>query len=351
MNESNRPSEMSDYETRAWEQSLQRLHEPSAKRLVPEQVREAAGSAVQRANAFADDHLSAQTVKNIVEKGMNGAFELTFVPALQSANIDGALKGYRKKHDAVETIEDIKNLDVKELDRFRRNKVWYVAGSAAQGSAVSLAITGTTVSTTVSGGATAGLVVGALAADAVATLALMGRTVGSVAVRYGYDVRLPEEELFAMGVISLGTTASAQARYAALASLSRLTQQMMRRATWEQLNNYVLVKVLQRVFNALSIKMTQAKLAQVVPFAGVAIASVLNANLTRTLYQRAEDIYRVRFLTDKYGLDPESWLQGFAEGTVPAESSEEVLDIMEVVEEELAYELDDREHSDDRRPD
>lgn len=340
MNERIPSDEMSPYEGRAWEQSLKRLHEPPAKKLIPQQIRDATGNAVQRANDFADNHLSAQKVKDIVEKGMNGAFELTFVPALHSASVEGALKGYQKKHDSVETVEDIKGLDVKEIDRFRRRKSWYVAGSAAQGSAVSLAITGTTVSTTVSGGATAGVVVGALAADAVAVLALMGRTVGSVAVRYGYDVRLPEEELFAMGVISLGTATSAQARFTALASLSRLTQEMMRRATWEQLNRHVLVKVLQRVFNTLGVKMTHAKLAQVVPFAGVAIAGALNANLTRTLYQRADDIYRVRFLTDKYGLNAEDWLQGFSEDANPEASSDEALDIMELFEEELAIEAE-----------
>lgn len=330
--------EMSPYESRAWEQSLHRLHEPPAKRLIPQQVRGATGAAFQRASDFADDHLPAQQVKDIAEKGMNGAFEITFVPALRSASIDGALKGYRKKHEFVETVEDIQGLDVKEIDRFRRNKSWYVAGSVAQGSATSIAITGTAVSTTVSGGATAGVIVGAFAADAIATLALMGRTVGSVAVRYGYDVKLPEEELFAMGVISLGTATSAQARYAALASLSRLTQEMMRQATWNQLSRHALVKVLQQVFKLLGVKLTHRKLAQVVPFAGVAIAGALNANLTSTLYQRADDIYRVRFLTEKYGLDTDDWLRGFNAEATDVESSEQVVDIMEILDEERSIE-------------
>lgn len=329
---------MSPYEKRAWEQSLQRLHEPPGKRMIPQQVRDATGKALKRANDFADDHLPAQTVKDIVEKGMNGAFELTFVPALHSASVEGALKGYQRRHESVTTVEDLKNLDIKEIDRFRRHKTGYVAGSAAQGAAVAVAITGTTVSTTVSGGATAGIMVGAMAADAVAVLALMGRTVGSIAVRYGYDVRLPEEELFAMGVISMGTAAGAQARYTALASLSRLTQQMMRQATWNQLNRHALVRILQQAFKILGLNLTHRKLAQVVPFAGVAISGALNANLTRTLYQRADDIYRVRFLTEKYGLDTESWLRGVPSDIVDGESTEAVPDIMEMLEGELAAE-------------
>lgn len=332
--------EMSPYESRAWTQSLKRLHEPPAKRLIPQQVRDATGNAAKRASDFADEHLPAQQVKDMVEKGMDGAFEITFIPALRSASIDGAFRGYRKKHESIETVEDISGLDVREIDRFRRNKGWYVAGSVAQGSATSLAITGTTVSTTVSGGATAGVVVGAFVADAVASLALMGRTVGSIAVRYGYDVRLPEEELFAMGVISLGTASSVQARYVALAALSKLTQEMMRQATWDQLSSHVLVRVLLKVFKMLGLKMTHGKLAQAVPFAGVAIAGVLNANLTKTLYQRADDIYRVRFLTEKYGLDTDAWLQGFSPDPAPGESSEPVVDIMELIDEERAIEAE-----------
>lgn len=329
---------MSSYEKRAWEQSLQRLHEPPSKRIIPQKVREVTGNTLKGANDFADEHLSAQTVKVIADKGLNGAFELTFVPALRSASIEGALTGYRKRFDAVDTVEDLKDLDVKELDGFRRHKSRYVVGSAAQGTAVSLVITGTTVSTTVSGGATAGVMVGAMVTDAVAVLALMGRTVGSIAVRYGYDVRLPEEELFAMGVISMGTASGAQARYAALASLSRLTQQMMRRATWDQLNKHVLVKVLQQMFKVLGLRLTHRKLAQAVPVAGVAISGALNASLTKTLYQRAEDIYRVRFLTEKYGLDTDAWLRGAPSDIAEGEPAEQTTDMIEMLEAELEAE-------------
>lgn len=342
--------EMSTYEARAWEQSLRRLHEPPAKRLVPQQVRDAAGSAYQHVSHFADNNLPAQQIKDIAEKGMNGAFELTFVPALRSASVDNAVKGYRKKYDSVEALEDIRQLDVREIDRFRRNKGLYVAGSAVQGGATAVAITGTTVSATVSGGTTAGVVVGALATDAVASLALMGRTVGSVAVRYGYDVKLPEEELFAMGVISLGTATSMQARYVALTALSRLTQEMMRQATWNQLSRHALVRVLQQVFKMLGLRLTHRKLAQAVPFAGVAIAGTMNANLTRTLYQRADDIYRIRFLTEKYGLSTEDWVPGVVAEEDVEQTTEPVVDIMELIDEERAIESGNKADPDEGDP-
>ena len=131
-----------------------------------------------------------------------------------------------------------------------------MAVSAVQGAATSLAITGAEVSNTVRGGATAGVIVGAVALDTVASLAMMGRSVGSVAARYGYDVRLPDEELFAMGVLSLGMAGSVTAKYEALSALSRLSQQMMRGATWKQLNEHILVRAIARTYQLLGLKLT-----------------------------------------------------------------------------------------------
>jgi hypothetical protein len=64
------------------------------------------------------------------------------------------------------------------------------------------------VSTAVSGGVTASVAIGAIAADVATTMAVMGRSIGVVASTYGYDVRQPEEEFFALGVLSLASALS-----------------------------------------------------------------------------------------------------------------------------------------------
>lgn len=325
---------MSAYERRAWDQSLKRLHEPPYKAPVPRKVREVASRTTANAAQFAEAHLPAAIVKDIVEKTLNGTLELTFNPALRSASVQSALRGYQKKHENVFSLEDLKKLDLEHMDRFRRRKGLYVTISAAEGTATSLAVTGTVVSSTVSGGVTAGAVVAAVAADTVASLAMMGRSVGSVAVRYGYDVRLPDEELFAMGVLSVGMAGTLEAKLSALAALSRLTQQMMRRATWEQLNEDILVRIIGRVYQVLGVKLTHRKLAQTVPFVGIGINAALTANMTSRTYQRAEDVYRLRFLSEKYGLDPQAWLQGVTRVDQDPESRGELLpDIAEMLEE------------------
>ncbi|WP_449061514.1 EcsC family protein [Planomonospora algeriensis] len=297
-------------------------------------VREFASTSADKAAHFADAHLPTAAVKSIVAKALNGTLELIFHPALCSASAQNALRGYAKEHPAVSTLEDLKKLDLEDLDRFRRRKGLYVTTSAAQGAAASLVVTGTVVSSTVSGGVTSGAAVAAVAADTVASLAMMGRSVGSVAVRYGYDVRLPDEELFAMGVLSLGMAGTLEAKHAALAALSRLTQQMMRRATWRQLNEQVLVTVIGRVYEALGFLLTRRKLAQTVPLVGVAINAALSANMTRHVYQRAEDVYRIRFLSEKYGLDPQEWLQGAAHVPGDPESGTGLPDVAGILDEE-----------------
>lgn len=333
---------MSPYERRAWDQSLRRLQEPPHKRLLPNRVREVSRAVTDKAADYAakagdvfDAHLPVATVKEIVDKVMDGTLELTFNPALRSASAKGALRGYQKRYPHVETLSDLKELDLECLDRFRRRKGVYVTVSVVQGSATSLAVTGAVVSTSVSGGVTAATVVGALAIDTVASLATMGRSVGSVAVRYGYDVRLPDEELFAMGVLSLGMAGTVGAKQQALAALSRLTQQMMRHATWKQLNEHVLVNAIARVYQILGLRLTQRKLGQTVPVIGVGVNAALSASMTKSVYQRAEDVYRVRFLSEKYGVDPEKWLTGFSlSGDSLDESPDSLPDVAVILDEE-----------------
>lgn len=104
-------------------------------------------------------------------------------------------------------------------------------------------------------------------------MAAMGRAIGVVASAYGYDVRQPEEELFAIGVMSLASASTLGGKTTAMASLSKLTQQMMRQATWSQLQKNLLVNAIDQTYKALGFKLTKKKLGQAVPIAG----AVLNA--------------------------------------------------------------------------
>ncbi len=129
-----------------------------------------------------------------------------------------------------------------------------------------------------------------------------------LAASCGYDVREPEEELLAQGLTSPSGAASGP-KGAALAELSRPMQQMMHRATWKVLTEESLVKVIQQVYARLGLRITKAKLAQTVPAAGVVFSVGMNMAPVQAVARDAALASRLRFLSDKYGLDPEQVVQ------------------------------------------
>jgi hypothetical protein len=324
---------MSSYDRSAWERSIKILYAPPRRKVLPAEVRARLGRAGAKTKEWGSELPGADQVGEIVERAFDGTLALTFQPALRSVDPDRLLRRYARKHPAVQDIDDIRLLlDLRDCDRMVPPKGTYTAASAVQGGATALAVTGAEVSSTVTGGTTIAVAAGAVATDAVLSLAIMGRTIGVVASRYGYDVRLPDEELFAMGVLSLGAASSVAGKAQALAALSRLTQQMMRRATWSQLNERVLVRVNAKVYQLLGINLTQKKLAQTIPIVGIGLNAVLSAELTERTFRRAGAVYRLRFLSERYGIDPENWLRDLDDS---AAINEDIVDVDDLLQEEI----------------
>ena len=71
--------------------------------------------------------------------------------------------------------------------------------------------------------------------------------------------------------------------------------------TWKDLEKHAFVKVVQKIAEALTIRLTKAKLAQVIPVAGAAIGGGFNAYYTNKVCDAAFYLYRERFLASKYG--------------------------------------------------
>ena len=325
---------MSDYERKVWAKSIERLNSASSSparkawNKAADPVAELAGKAWTRVPMHED-------FEEQLGKALEGLVGVTLEPAMKSVNVKRVVKRVGVPWD------EFQGLDLKVLDRASpRTRGLYSAAALAEGSATAVAVTGATVSATVTGGTTAAVAVGAIATDVATSIALLGRIVAAAAAEYGYDVRDPEEEIFALGAISIGAAGSPAAKVAALASLSRLTQQMMRRATWTQLNRHSLVRVIDTLFKALGFKLTQQKLGQAVPIAGILINGGMSAQMASQTYRRARDVYRLRFLSDKYGIDPSTWVVGNE-----LEPSDDVigaaLDELEHVTDEGTGQLDD----------
>lgn len=212
-------------------------------------------------------------------------------------------KHVRRGH-TVERFHDVRHLDLEQVDavRMRNLDLLYAMTAATSGGLAALAMTGGQVGVATGVGSAPGgaVVASAMAGDVVAVLGLTSRAVGQVALSYGYDPERPEEKAFVQSVINLGTASSTAAKEAAFIDLVRLTQLLVRGATWEKLREATFVKIAQKLTTALSIRFTRKSLGKLIPVVGVAVGASLNWATLEAVVDSADIAYRRRFLLAKY---------------------------------------------------
>lgn len=141
---------------------------------------------------------------------------------------------------------------------------------------------------------------------------------------------LPDERLFALAVLGMGTAAEA-GKAAAYIEINKLVQALARRASWDQLRQNAVTHVVEKVFARLGFRITQRKLSQAIPVIGTLLGAGMNARLLMSVVDDADHIYRERLLRERYGLaleEPTTLSTGQAEG-------DDVIDVVEIVEDEI----------------
>lgn len=260
------------------------------------------------------------TLDDLTTKAMETLHTVLVERGLNSVKPDNVFAMFADQGVVVASYDQVRQLDLQQCDRsVPRRKERYIALAVAGGAASSLAVTGSVVSSAVTGGTSMTVAASAVVADVTAVMVGMGRIVALVAAHYGYDVREPDEQAFASGVIAYSAAGDSAEKAAALASLSRLTQQMMRRTSWRHLKPQQADNVIQQVSVALGFRMAKHKLAQAVPLLGAVVNGGLNARIAHTTFERAQQAYRLRFLTEKHDLDAGRW--------APVVSGNDVIDL------------------------
>ncbi|CAM5610250.1 EcsC family protein [Streptomyces chartreusis] len=248
---------------------------------------------------------------------------------------------HKKRGHDVESLRDLRRLDLELVDAVRGRKAswYYPAAAALSGAGAGLVISGGELVLAASAGAAAapsgGAIAGAFAADTAAVLGLASRAVGQVSLFYGYDPEEPAEKLFVMSVVNVGTASSATAKNAAMADISRLTQALFRGKTWEVLSESVVTKVSQQFAKAFGFRLTKKGLGKAVPAFGIAIGGTLNWATLEGIVDAAEMAYRRRFLLEKYPhLAAEEQSGPFLgdDPDVPDDADEEISVLAEIVE-------------------
>ena len=105
----------------------------------------------------------------------------------------------------------------------------------------------------------------------------------------------------------------------------------MRSAPWAQLSEHVTVKVIQEIYARLGIRLTQRKLGQVIPVAGIALGAGMNASLLHAIGRDAQLAYRSRHLADKYGFVVEELIKPQADPEI-AGAATDIIDIESIVD-------------------
>jgi len=223
----------------------------------------------------------------VIEKSIGGMINLLNDFAQWSVSPQAIYKEYHKagfKH--VKKPQDIFSLDLEDIDK---TIGWL--GMMYKSMAV------------VEGGAAGYIGVAGIPADVIALISLNLRAIGEYATYCGFDISSQEERLFALNVLGLASSPTDAAKQVAMAQLVRIARDVARKKTWEELEQHVFVTIVQAIARSIGIRLTKAKLAQVIPVTGAVIGGGFNVYYTTKVCDAAFFLYRERLLAHKYGPD------------------------------------------------
>jgi hypothetical protein len=334
-------TEMERYDAAAWqriEEWRDRRLSRRSRRVRPKSWQKRVTSAGDQAKERLQSLSGAKRFEDDFLAALDGLAGFGSRVAMASVRKDAVVRAYQKRGYSVEALADIHRLDLRDIDAVRpRLDLAYMTAATMEGAAAGFVVSGgellASVGTVAGAGAGAapgaGMVVGAMAADAAATLLASHRAIAHIAAYYGYDVDEPAERLFALGVLGFGTVAEA-GKAAAYAELNKVVQALVRGRPWAELNKHVVTKIVRTTYKMLGLRLTQRKLGQAIPVVGVVLGAGLNARLLSKIADDADHLYRERFLRDKYALAAPALTES------PAE--EGVVKLSEVIEAEIVEE-------------
>jgi hypothetical protein len=334
-------AELSEYEQQVLAQVRQRKEAKLARaprRIVPEKVKVGAKSMAEGARRLP----GAEKIIGGYQKTLSGLATASSKGGTATLSRVRMLKVYRRRGYPISDLSEIGDLPLEVVERQIRPRLFdvaYATAAAIEGAAAGVIITGgealATVGSVAGAGAGAapglGTVTAVIAGDAAFTIAAGTRAAAHTAMYYGFDPFAPEEKVFLMSIINLGTATTAGAKYAAYRELSQLTQLLARRATWSVLNEHILPRVAAAFAKSLGARLTQRKLGQFVPIAGIAVGAGLNFKLLDDIAGEAYWVYRERFLARKRGAEAEGlWVPPFVREPFTGEPAEAEVGVPEV---------------------
>lgn len=309
----NRDRLTDDYDLRAYEAIVKTItRKPTRAKAAIDKVADSAADFGRKAVEHVPQ-AAAQAIQGAMVKVSEGFRDLIVEPSFRSVMVSRVQKRYERLGHPVEELEDIADLRLRDIDKampplgtnyaITMALEGAIAGGVVTG-AEALGAVGSVASAGVAAGPSAGAVAAAIAVDAAAVLGASLRVVAHVGSYFGRDLKLPEEQVFAMSIINWSGAGTDGAKTVAFQQLSRVTQQLIRGVTWKQLNEHAIIVAIDKAMLSLGFDMTKRKMGQAVPILGIAIGAGLNAKILQTAARDARTAYRLRHLVEMYDLDP-----------------------------------------------
>lgn len=235
--------------------------------------------------------------KTALGRVLQGVLEVAMDAGSWAVPEERIFKAYAGRGYEITTIDEIRTtVRLEDRDRVAAGLAkWYRVQAGTEGAGAGLGGLG---------GPAVGA--GALVADVAFITAWACRAAAHHAAVYGYRTETPVERMMAMQVLTGATSPTDASKQATLAELIKLSKQIAQKKTWEELEKNAFVKVLREAAEKLGLRLTKAKLGQIVAIVGVVIGGGYNAWYISRVCEWAYFTYRSHYLEDKRLGFPES---------------------------------------------
>ncbi|UWG95940.1 EcsC family protein [Dehalobacter sp. DCM] len=241
-------------------------------------------------------------IETVINKSVGGTISLLNDFAQWSVRSEAIFEEYRKNGcNNIQCHKDIFNEDLSKVDNtigFLAAK--YKALAVLEGTVAGAAVSASEVIGGPGGSATAIL---AIPGDVIALLTLSLRAIGEYATYYGFNASSQQERLFILNILAYSSSPSDVSKEVAMAQLVKLAQDVAKKKAWRELDKSIFTQIIKQVSQSLGKRLTKAKLAEIIPVAGVIVGGGFNAYFMNKICEAAYYLYRERFLAEKYGVN------------------------------------------------
>ena len=311
---------------------------PRSPRVITQRIRSYVLTPLKKVVGFAGKMPGVATVAGWISSAVLGLVEKATAAAESSVRRERIVKAYRRAGNDVECLEDIRNLNLTEIQLVRPHlKVGYAVVTATEGAVSSVFATGGAVAAILGLGIASapgvGVIAGVIGLDIATFLASSARLVSHTAAYYGYDTKDPTEKLFSAMVLSQAIAPRSTAddhvveEKTSMLVFNKVVRKLTKRGSMESVGNNALTASVNSLFAALGARLVGMKMAQILPIIGIVVGMVLNASLMRNIGMTADNLYRERLLLERYGQE-----ESDAEAEAPSDGTDDLDDL----DEELA---------------